>query len=142
MPELPEVHALVADLRTRLTDRAITRLDLVAFSALKTYDPPPSALGGALVDGVRRHGKFLDIEAAGLHLVIHLARGGWIRWRDEVPATPPRPSAKSPLAARVNLDPGEPRSTSPRRGRGSGWRSTSSATPRRSPASPAWGPTR
>ncbi len=106
MPELPEVHALAADLRSRLADRAIARLDVVAFSALKTYDPPPSALAGALVDDVRRHGKFLDIEAAGLHLVMHLARGGWIRWRDEVPATPPRPGGKSPLAARVNLDGG------------------------------------
>ena len=104
MPELPEVHALVADLRTRLDGRAIARMDLAAFSALKTYDPPLSALSGALVDDVQRHGKFLDIEAAGLHLVIHLSRAGWIRWRDEVPAAPPRPSNKSPLAARVVLD--------------------------------------
>jgi formamidopyrimidine-DNA glycosylase len=106
MPELPEVHALAADLRARLADRAIARLDLAAFSALKTYDPPVSALSGALVEGVHRHGKFLDIEAAGLHLVIHLSRAGWIRWRDEVPAAPPRPSNKSPLAARVVLDDG------------------------------------
>jgi formamidopyrimidine-DNA glycosylase len=106
MPELPEVHALVADLRTRLHGRAIARVDLAAFSALKTYDPPISALSGALVDDVRRHGKFLDVEAAGLHLVIHLSRAGWIRWRDEVPATPPRPSNKSPIAARVMLDNG------------------------------------
>jgi formamidopyrimidine-DNA glycosylase len=104
MPELPEVHALVADLRSRLDGRAIARVDLAAFSALKTYEPPLSALGGALVDGVQRHGKFLDIEAAGLHLVVHLSRAGWIRWRDEVPTAPPRPSNKSPLAARVVLD--------------------------------------
>ena len=104
MPELPEVHALVTDLRSRLDGRAIARVDLAAFSALKTYDPPLSALGGALVDDVQRHGKFLDIEAAGLHLVIHLSRAGWIRWRDEVPAAPPRPSNKSPMAARVVLD--------------------------------------
>jgi formamidopyrimidine-DNA glycosylase len=106
MPELPEVHALAADLRTRLDGRAIVRVDVATFSALKTYDPPLSALTGALVDDVRRHGKFLDIEASGLHLVIHLSRAGWIRWRDEVPALPPRPSNKSPLAARVVLDSG------------------------------------
>jgi formamidopyrimidine-DNA glycosylase len=106
MPELPEVHALAADLRTRLHGRAIVRVDVAAFSALKTYDPPLSALTGALVDDVHRHGKFLDVEAAGLHLVVHLARAGWIRRRDEVPALPPRPGAKSPLAARVVLDDG------------------------------------
>jgi formamidopyrimidine-DNA glycosylase len=104
VPELPEVEGLALDLTGRLKDRAITRVDLAAFSALKTFDPPLSALSGLMVDGVGRHGKFLDIDASGLHLVIHLARAGWIRWKDEVPATPPRPSNKSPLAARVVLD--------------------------------------
>jgi formamidopyrimidine-DNA glycosylase len=44
------------------------------------------------------------VSASGLHLVVHLARAGWIRWRDEVPATPPRPGGKNPLAARVVID--------------------------------------
>lgn len=98
------MHALAADLSRRLAGRAITRIDLAAFSALKTFDPPLHALHGTLVDQVTRHGKFLDIEASGLHLVMHLARAGWIRWRDEVPSTPVRPSTKNPLAARVVID--------------------------------------
>jgi formamidopyrimidine-DNA glycosylase len=106
VPELPEVEALAVDLTARLTDRAIVRVDLAAFSALKTFDPPLSALEGTLIEGVTRHGKFLDITTSGLHLVLHLARAGWVRWRDEVPALPPRPSNKSPLAARVVLDSG------------------------------------
>ncbi|WP_341924503.1 DNA-formamidopyrimidine glycosylase family protein [Nocardioides psychrotolerans] len=106
MPELPEVEALALDLRGRLHGRAITKIHLAAFSALKTYDPPLSALEGTLVDGVTRHGKFLDIEASGLHLCLHLARAGWVRWRDEVPALPPKPSNKSPMAARIVLDDG------------------------------------
>ena len=106
MPELPEVEALAQDLQGRLADRAIVRVDIAAFSALKTFDPPLSALEGALVDGVTRHGKFLDIAASGSHLVLHLARAGWVRWRDEVPALPARPNTKSPLAARVVLDDG------------------------------------
>ena len=106
MPELPEVEGLALDLTGRLTGRAIVRVDIAAFSALKTFDPPLSALNGAFIDGVTRHGKFLDVEASGLHLVVHLARAGWIRWRDEVPALPPKPSNKSPLAARVVLDDG------------------------------------
>jgi formamidopyrimidine-DNA glycosylase len=106
VPELPEVHALALDLAGRLDGRAIVRVDIAAFSALKTFDPPLSALEGMFVDGVTRHGKFLDIEAGGLHLIFHLARAGWIRWRDEVPALPPRPGGKNPLAARVVLDNG------------------------------------
>ena len=106
VPELPEVEGLALDLSTRLADRAITRVDIAAFSALKTFDPPLSALNGAFVDGVTRRGKFLDVSVGGLHLVLHLARGGWIRWRDEVPKLPPKPSNKSPMAARVHLDNG------------------------------------
>jgi formamidopyrimidine-DNA glycosylase len=104
VPELPEVEALAQDLRGRLVGRAISRIDLAAFSALKTFDPPLHALHGTLVDDVTRHGKFLDIDASGVHLVIHLARAGWIRWRDEVPALPAKPSSKNPLAARIVID--------------------------------------
>ncbi len=104
MPELPEVHALAADLGDRLAGRAIARVDVVAFPALKTFDPPTSALHGLFVDHVGRHGKFLDVSATGLHLIVHLARGGWVRWRAEVPDRPARPSRKSPLAVRVTLD--------------------------------------
>ena len=104
MPELPEVEALALDLGGRLDGRAIVKVHVPQFSALKTFDPPISALEGTLVDRVGRVGKFLDIEASGTHLVLHLARAGWIRWRDEVPAIPPKPSPKSTLALRVVLD--------------------------------------
>jgi len=104
VPELPEVEGLAQDLRGRLAERAIARVDVVAFSALKTYDPPLSAINGTFVEGVGRHGKFLDIAAGGLHLIVHLSRAGWVRWKDEVPKLPPKPSTKSPLAARVVLD--------------------------------------
>ncbi len=105
MPELPEVQALASDLASRLDSRAVARLDIVAFSALKTYDPPVTALQGLFIGDVGRHGKFLDIGIDDLHVMVHLARAGWIRWRDEVPSTPPRPG-KSPLAARMVLDNG------------------------------------
>ena len=104
MPELPEVQALALDLKGRLDGHAIARIHVAAFSALKTFDPPVQAMEGTLVDDVTRHGKFIDIEASGLHLVFHLARAGWIRWRDELPPVPPRPSTKSGLAVRVVLD--------------------------------------
>jgi len=105
MPELPEVHALVSDLRTRLISRTIARLDVVAFAALKTYDPPVSALDGLTITGVERHGKYLDVQAGELHLVIHLARAGWLRWRDKAPLATVRRGA-GPLAARLVLDDG------------------------------------
>ncbi|MCD5346620.1 Fpg/Nei family DNA glycosylase [Agromyces sp. H3Y2-19a] len=105
MPELPEVQALVAFLDERLTGRAFASLRVAAISALKTFDPPLSALEGERIDGVHRHGKFVDVETGGAHLVFHLARAGWLRWYDEVPKTPVKPG-RSPLALRVRLDDG------------------------------------
>ena len=47
MPELPEVEALASFLRDRAVGRAVQRADVAAFSAVKTFDPPLSALAGA-----------------------------------------------------------------------------------------------
>jgi formamidopyrimidine-DNA glycosylase len=103
VPELPEVQALATDLTARLAGRAVARLDVVAFSALKTFDPPVSALQGLFLGGVGRRGKFLDLAVDDLHLAVHLARAGWIRWRETVPSAPARPG-RGPLAARLVLD--------------------------------------
>lgn len=100
---MPEVESLRRFLSVRCVGHAVARVDLAAFSALKTYDPPLSALSGLEIDAVSRHGKFIDISAQGVHLVFHLARAGWLRWKDELPTTPPRPG-KGPLALRVRLD--------------------------------------
>jgi len=103
VPELPEVEALAEFLRQQARGCVLAGVEVGEISVLKTFDPPPSALLGLEVSGVARHGKFLDLEADGLHLVFHLARGGWLRWYDEAPAAPARPG-KGPLALRVRLD--------------------------------------
>jgi formamidopyrimidine-DNA glycosylase len=105
MPELPEVEALAADLRERVVGRAIERVDVAAISALKTFDPPPTALHGQPVTAAGRFGKFLDITSGELHLVVHLSRAGWLHYRDALPATPLKPG-KGPIALRVRLDTG------------------------------------
>ena len=105
MPELPEVQALVDFLADRMTGRVLTDVELGSIAVLKTFDPPPDALVGRPVDGVARHGKFVDVDVDGTHLVFHLARAGWLRWYDEVPGTLVRPG-KSPIALRVRLDDG------------------------------------
>ena len=100
---MPEVESLARFLTEKCVGHTIARIDLVAFSALKTYNPPLSALHGLEIESVTRRGKFLDISAQGLHLVFHLARAGWLRWRDSLPDAPPKPS-RAPLALRVRLD--------------------------------------
>ncbi|MFF3905749.1 Fpg/Nei family DNA glycosylase [Streptomyces sp. NPDC001848] len=106
MPELPEVEALKDFLTDRLVGHEVVRVLPVAISVLKTYDPPVTALEGREVTAVARHGKFLDLTAGGLHFVTHLARAGWLQWKDRLPDGAPRPG-KGPLALRVALETGE-----------------------------------
>ncbi|KAB7744058.1 Fpg/Nei family DNA glycosylase [Nostocoides sp. F2B08] len=105
MPELPEVQALVDFLTERAVGEAVTGVELGSITVLKTFNPPPEALIGAPVESVTRHGKFIDLDCGGTHLVFHLARAGWLRWYDEVPTTRLRPG-KSPIALRVRLSDG------------------------------------
>ncbi|MER6240929.1 DNA-formamidopyrimidine glycosylase family protein [Streptomyces clavifer] len=106
MPELPEVEALREFLDDHLVGKEIARVLPLAISVLKTYEPPLGALEGTTVTSVARHGKFLDIAAGPLHLLIHLARAGWLQWKDGFPTTPPRPG-KGPLALRTVLTGGD-----------------------------------
>jgi formamidopyrimidine-DNA glycosylase len=105
VPELPEVESLAAYLRATASGLRVARVELAAINALKTFDPPVTALVGARVLDASRRGKFLDVvlvEESGevVHLVTHLARAGWLHWRAEVPSSPPKPG-KGPLAFRV-----------------------------------------
>ncbi|HEX6446639.1 MAG TPA: DNA-formamidopyrimidine glycosylase family protein, partial [Streptosporangiales bacterium] len=117
MPELPEVESLAAFLAEQATGAVVASVEIFAFSALKTYDPPVTALTGRTLVSTSRHGKFLDLdfstgggggaETGGdpLHLLIHLARAGWLRWREELPRTMPK-RGKGPLALRVRFQNG------------------------------------
>ena len=105
MPELPEVQALVDFLRERTDGLSVIGIELGSISVLKTYDPAPSSLNGLPIGDVTRHGKFIDIDAEGLHLVFHLARAGWLRWSDALSSTTIR-AGKSPIALRCRLSDG------------------------------------
>ncbi|GAA0224196.1 Fpg/Nei family DNA glycosylase [Saccharothrix mutabilis subsp. mutabilis] len=104
MPELPEVEALAEHLREHAVGRVVHRLDVASLQVLKTFSPPWTQLQGRTVTGAGRHGKHLDLDCDGLHLVVHLARAGWLRWSDTLSAAPPKPG-RGPLALRVHLGP-------------------------------------
>ncbi|SFJ57638.1 Fpg/Nei family DNA glycosylase [Amycolatopsis sacchari] len=102
MPELPEVEALAYHLREHAVGRTVTRVDVASFGVLKTVTPPWTDLHGRTVTGAGRHGKHLDLDCDGLHLIVHLARAGWLRWSDSLSPAPPKPG-RGPLALRVHL---------------------------------------
>ncbi len=103
MPELPEVQALVDFLGERAVGHVVARVDVASIAVLKTFDPPVTSLAGLTVSAAGRRGKFLDLDVDGLHLVTHLSRAGWLHWRNELPAAPPKPG-KGPIALRLHLD--------------------------------------
>jgi formamidopyrimidine-DNA glycosylase len=103
MPELPEVEALAHHLREHGVGRTVTRIDISSLSVLKTVTPQWTELHWKPVTGVTRHGKHLDLVVDDeLHLVVHLARAGWLRWSDSLSPVPPKPG-RGPLALRVHL---------------------------------------
>jgi formamidopyrimidine-DNA glycosylase len=115
MPELPEVTALAAFLADHGGGQTISAVNVAALNVLTTYDPPASALVGRTVTGAGRHGKFLDLitapgpgspadAPAELHLLLHLARAGWLRWSDSISPRPPKMGG--PIALRVVLSGG------------------------------------
>ena len=105
MPELPEVEALTRFLDEKCSGQTIDRAEVAALSALKTYRPPVDVLRGQVVQGTARRGKYLGLQAGKYWLVMHLARGGWVQWRDVTPPARARPG-KGPLALRVGLSDG------------------------------------
>src|SRR4051812_36101769 len=93
MPEMPEVEALARWLDERTSGLSVERVDVLAISALKTFDPPVDELLGRPVRGWSRAGKFLILSTGQpsegpVFLCIHLARAGWLRWSEEQKTAP------------------------------------------------------
>ncbi|GGM10735.1 Fpg/Nei family DNA glycosylase [Nakamurella endophytica] len=112
MPELPEVTALAEFVAAHAGGQQVAAFTVASLNVLSTYDPPPTALVGRTVTGATRHGKFLDVVVgppppggpgpdAELHLVVHLARAGWLRWSDQLSPAPPKMGG--PIALRLRL---------------------------------------
>ena len=111
MPELPEIEALADHLRRHAVGLTIGRIDVSAFSVLKTFDPAISVLHGQTVTGANRWGKYLGVQSGDLHLITHLSRAGWLRWSDKLAAAPLKPG-KGPIAPALShlrdpMSPGE-----------------------------------
>lgn len=105
MPEMPEVEGLAEFLRGRIAGLEVTTARIAQIAALKTFDPRLDELVGRTVAGVERHGKFLDVALGDVHLVFHLAKAGWLRWHEALPATVIKPG-RSPIALRVGFGDG------------------------------------
>jgi formamidopyrimidine-DNA glycosylase len=105
MPELPEVQALTEFIDKRVRGLHVERCELAAIAALKTFEPALDTLIGRTLTKCTRRGKYLCTDFDGMWLVAHLARGGWVKWSESLPATRATPG-RSPLALRVGFSVG------------------------------------
>ena len=84
MPELPEVEITARRLDAAVRGDVIESVLTPGINALKTFDPPVSALEGQAIEGVRRIGKHLVIDVAGdLHVLVHLMSAGRLQLFDK-----------------------------------------------------------
>ena len=88
MPELPEMEITARRLGAALRGERIESALAPGINALKTFDPPLSALTGATFTGARRRGKLLllDVEAPDrgpLVLLLHLMSAGRMQLLDK-----------------------------------------------------------
>ncbi|MCI0142955.1 Fpg/Nei family DNA glycosylase [Arthrobacter bambusae] len=102
MPELPEVAGLTAFLGRNLLDAELTKIQITSFAVLKTADPPYSALEGRKIVGVERFGKFVSLDADGIHFIFHLAKAGWLRYTEQ-PSQAQLRMGGSNIAARLGF---------------------------------------
>ena len=83
MPELPEVEITVRRLGAELAGLRVESVLAPGINALRTFDPPLSALEGATVTGARRRGKLAIVEVGELSLLIHLMSAGRLQLYDK-----------------------------------------------------------
>ena len=82
MPELPEVEITARRLSRGAAGARIESALAPGMVTMKTFDPPLDALAGKSVDGVRRIGKMLAVEAGGLVVLVHLMSAGRLQLWD------------------------------------------------------------
>jgi formamidopyrimidine-DNA glycosylase len=84
MPELPEVEITARVLDAALQGTGIAYARAPGINALKTFDPPLSALDGERITAVGRRGKHLTVASTGeLVLLIHLMSAGRLQLYDK-----------------------------------------------------------
>ncbi|HEX2240731.1 MAG TPA: DNA-formamidopyrimidine glycosylase family protein [Actinomycetota bacterium] len=98
MPELPQMQALAERLWDVFADAVVKRVDLLQFSALKTFDPPPTELHGSRLRSTDRRGKFLILNFDELRVLIHLSQSGRVEIEN-----PPKTSKAKGAVARVHF---------------------------------------
>src|SRR5437588_9378629 len=83
MPELPEVEITARLIGDAVSGARVESALAPGINALKSYDPPLSALEGRALEGVRRRGKLFVVEFEDeLSMLVHLMSAGRLQLFD------------------------------------------------------------
>lgn len=83
MPELPEVEITARLIGSAVSGARVQSVLTPGINALRSFDPPPTAIIGAAITRVRRRGKLFVIEFDnGLSMLIHLMSAGRLQLFD------------------------------------------------------------
>src|SRR3954466_8569543 len=83
MPELPEVEITTRRLHRAVRGSEVESALATGMVTMKTFDPPLDALAGKSVEGVRRRGKMVVVDAGELSLLVHLMSAGRLQLYDK-----------------------------------------------------------
>lgn len=93
------MQALAERLDARLSGDTLKRVDVLQFSALKTFAPDIGSLHGRELIDVSRRGKYVLFDFGGDRLAMHLSQGGRVDLEE-----PPKSTRPKGAVARLRFD--------------------------------------
>ncbi|HEX6849927.1 MAG TPA: DNA-formamidopyrimidine glycosylase family protein [Candidatus Polarisedimenticolaceae bacterium] len=83
MPELPDISAYLVALEPRILGHPLEGMRIASPFLLRSVSPPPAALAGRRVTGLRRLGKRIVVAFEGDRFaVVHLMIAGRLHWKE------------------------------------------------------------
>ena len=93
------MQALSERVGARVGGAALSGVEPIGFSGLKTFDPAPESLVGRTLEGAGRRGKYLVLDFGGPRILVHLSQAGRLDIED-----PPKTTRNKMSVVRLRFD--------------------------------------
>jgi formamidopyrimidine-DNA glycosylase len=98
---MPQMQALSERVGARVGGAALSGVEPIGFSGLKTFDPAPESLVGRTLEGTGRRGKYLVLDFGGPRILVHLSQAGRLDIEE-----PPKKTRSKQSVVRLRFDNG------------------------------------
>jgi formamidopyrimidine-DNA glycosylase len=96
---MPQMQALSERVGARVGGAALSGVEPIGFSGLKTFDPAPESLVGRTLERTGRRGKYLVLDFGGPRILVHLSQAGRLDIED-----PPKKTRNKMSVVRLRFD--------------------------------------